>query len=163
MIDFSDLSREERALYNPAFTGLVVSRAVQGHQSEYEQPCPFTVALLSAVMALQPSVRQALPRTTNSGVVRWLEANKGVKASMTQNAASLADFVRPGLLLALQGGALRCDDQGRLQVSEGRLRKVISGRTEEIVDIQKASHRLGRWLPSAGSLSIAMTLLGVRP
>jgi hypothetical protein len=159
MTSFVELSREERALYNPAFTALVVARAVQGHQDQYNQPCPITVAVLSAVMALQPSVRQILPRTIGSGLTRWLEENKAVKVTMAQNTTALAAVVRPGVLLALQTDVLQCDDAGRLGVTAGTLKKGITGRTEETVAIQKASHMLGRWLPSTGSLSTVMTLL----
>ncbi|MGW4958216.1 three component ABC system middle component [Nonomuraea sp. NPDC004186] len=163
MIDFIELSREERALYNPAFTALVVGRAVQGHQIQYEQPCPISVAVVSAVMALQPTIRQTLPKTIASGLMRWLEENKNIKISMTQNATSLAAVVRPGLLLALQTAVLHCTDDGHLGVRPGTLPRAISPGTDEFVAIQKASYMLGRWLPSIGSLSTVMTLLGVRP
>lgn len=163
MTGLAELSREERALFNPAFAALVVSRAVQGHESQYGQPCPIAVAALSAVMAYQAPVRQRLPKTTGSGLTRWLEENQDLKVVMAQNVTSLAAAVRPGILLGLQAQILQYDDSGRLQVTVGRLTKTINGATDEIVAIQKASRMLGRWLPSAGSLSTVMTLLGVRP
>ncbi|MFD5146727.1 three component ABC system middle component [Streptomyces sp. NPDC058401] len=163
MMEFSDLSRDERALYNPFFTGLVVGRAVQGHQTEFGAPCPVVVGVLAAVMALQPAIRTRLPRTTSSGLHRWLQENSPVKASMAQNASAVADVVRPGLLTALQTNLVSCDREGHLYVPKGRLKKVITGGSEEIVAIQKSAHLLGRWLPSSGSMSTVMTLLGVRP
>ncbi|MFJ8660554.1 three component ABC system middle component [Streptomyces sp. NPDC093795] len=163
MSDFVDLSREERALYNPAFTALLAARTVQGHQTQYGRPCPVALAVLGAVMALQPAVREKLPRTTNAGVSRWVEENRAVKVAMLQNATALAAVVRPGLLLALQTTLVHCTDQGLLQLPTGRLKKVITGPTEELIAIQKAAHMLGRWLPSTGSMSTVMTLLGVRP
>ncbi|MFE6820978.1 three component ABC system middle component [Streptomyces sp. NPDC057690] len=163
MNTLTEFSREERALYNPAFTALVISRAVQGHELQYSRSCPIAVAVLSAVMALQPAVRRALPKTLASGLNRWLEENKGVKVTMSQNATALAAVVRPGLLLALQSESLRVDEEGQLTLVPGRLTKTINGDTDEIQAIQKAAHMLGRWLPSTGSLSTVMTLLGVRP
>ncbi|ALC29799.1 three component ABC system middle component [Streptomyces sp. CFMR 7] len=159
----TQFSREERALYNPPFTALVTCRAVQGHEFQYSQPCPITVAVLSAVMALQPTVRRTLPKSLNSGLTRWLEENKAVKVAMSQNATALAAVVRPGLLLALQSEAVHVDEAGKLTVARGRLTKTINGATDEIQAIQKAAYLLGRWLPSTGSLSTVMTLLGVRP
>jgi len=159
----TQLSREERALYNPAFTALVTCRAVQGHETQYSQSCPITVAVLAAVMALQPAVRRTLPKTFGSGLTRWLEENKGVKVAMSQNTTALAAVVRPGLLLALQSSMLHVDAQGQLTVAPRALKKTINGATDEVQDIQKAAYFLGRWLPSTGSLSTVMTLLGVRP
>ncbi|MFJ9940605.1 three component ABC system middle component [Streptomyces erythrochromogenes] len=163
MTEFSDLSRDERALYNPVFTGLVVGRAVQGHQTEFGSPCPVVVAVLAAVMALQPAIRTRLPRTTASGLHRWVQENTPVKTSMAQNASAVADVVRPGLLTALQTNLLSCDGEGQLYAPKGRLKKGITGGSEEVVAIQKSAHLLGRWLPSTGSISTVMTLLGVRP
>ncbi|TDQ54393.1 three component ABC system middle component [Actinorugispora endophytica] len=160
---FTQLSREERALYNPPFTALVTCRAVQGHEFQYSQPCPIAVAVLSAVMALQPAVRRTLPKSLNSGLTRWLEENKAVKVTMSQNATVLAAVVRPGLLLALQSEAVHVNEAGKLTVAPSRLTKTINGATDEIQAIQKAAYLLGRWLPSTGSLSTVMALLGVRP
>lgn len=163
MNTLTELSREERALYNPAFTALLISRAVQGYETQYGRPCPIAVAILAAVMALQPAVRRTLPKSRRSGLARWLEENKAVKVTMSHNATALAAVVRPGLLLALQRGILHIDERGQLTVTPKRLKKTISGATDEVQSIQKAAHFLGRWLPSTGSLSTVMTLLGVRP
>ena len=163
MNTLAELSREERALYNPAFTALLTSRAVQGYETQYGRSCPIAVAVLAGVMALQPAVRRTIPKSVNSGLTRWLEENKAVKVTMTQNATALAAVVRPGLLLALQREILHVDEQGQLTVAPKRLKKTINGATDEVQAIQKAAYFLGRWLPSTGSLSTVMTLLGVRP
>lgn len=163
MSEFSTLSRDERALYNPAFTGLLVARSVQGHQSEFAVPCPVVVATLAAVMVLQPTIRAALPRSTASGLHRWVQENPSVRASMALNTTALADVVRPGLLMALQTHLLACNAQGRLLVPRGALKQTVTGGTDDIVALQKTARLLGRWLPSSGSISTVMTLLGVRP
>lgn len=163
MITFAGLSREEHALYNPALTALLVGRAVQGHEQQYSAPSPIAVAILSTVMALQPSIRAALPKTTGSGIVRWAEENKLVRASNMQNASTLSRVVRPGLSLALQRGLVTVTPTGRLVVPPRVLPKSIAGDSDDLLNLQKAAFFLGRWLPSSGNLSTIMTLLGVRP
>lgn len=163
MTEFADLSREERALYNPAFTGLVVARAVQGHEDRYASPCPVVVAVVSAVMALQPAIRRALPRSTGSGLMLWLEEHKDVAVAMSRNATALSAVVRPGLLFALQSQSLHCDASGNLSTVPRAVSKKIANSGAESAAVQRASHLLGRWLPSTGSLSTVLTLLGVRP
>ncbi|MFI5851777.1 three component ABC system middle component [Micromonospora chalcea] len=163
MIEFDLLSREERALYSPAFTGLCLARAVQGYQFQYEQACPVTVAVLSTVMAMQPSIRSRLPATTRSGLTRWLEENQAVRLAMMQNAEGLAAVVRPGLLIVLQSGIVQLDLDGHLFIPPGAIKKAITGGTDEVIEVQRAAYTFGRWLPSTGSLSTVMTLLGVRP
>ncbi|MGW2638552.1 three component ABC system middle component [Streptomyces sp. NPDC001348] len=156
-----DLSREERGLFNPAFTALVCARAVQGCEQQYAAACPLPVAVTAAVMALQPSIRAALPATLRTGLMGWLDTNEAVRVAMGLNAAALAAVVRPGLLFALQSDVLRFQGSG-LTVTPRALGRVIKGGTEQNTAVQQAAHQLGRWLPSTGSISTVMTLLGVQ-
>lgn len=157
-----NLSREERALYNPAFTALLCTRAVQGHEQRYNAPCPLPVAVVAGIMALQPAIRAALPSTQKSGLMKWLDTNDTVHVSMSRNAASLAAVVRPGVLFALQTRTLWATAAG-LSLGLGPTTKGIRGATDQTVAMQQAAHFLGRWLPSTGSLSTVLTLLGVKP
>ena len=155
-----DLSREERALFNPAFTALVCVRAVQGYEKKYRSACPLPVAVTAAVMALQPSIRAVLPATTRTGLMGWLDANEVVRVAMGLNATALATVVRPGLLFALQSGVLKLQGSG-LTVTPRAVTALKEG-AEQHTAIQKAAQQLGRWLPSTGSISTILTLLGVR-
>lgn len=157
-----ELSREERALYNPAFAAVLCTRAVQGYDKQYAGPCPLPVAVTSAVMALQPSIRTVLPATTGTGLMGWLDDHDEVPVAMARNAATVASVVRPGLLFALQGRVLELGEGG-LTLVAGALSKTVRGETEQSVAIQKAAVQLGRWLPSTGSISTVLTLLGVKP
>lgn len=157
-----ELSREERALYNPAFTGVLCIRAVHGYDKEYAAACPLSVAVTASVMALQPAIRAALPATTGTGLMRWLEANAHVRVEMSRNAALLAAVVKPGLLFALQSRVLHCTAAGLTPVPRA-LAKTPSGDTPQTIAIQQAALMLGRWLPSTGSLGTVLTLLGVKP
>ncbi|MFD7027476.1 three component ABC system middle component [Streptomyces sp. NPDC059917] len=157
-----NLSREERALYNPAFTALLCTRAVQGHEQQYGAPCPLPVAVVAAIMALQPAIRAALPSTTKPGLMKWLDAHEDVRILMTRNAASLSAVVRPGVLFALQTGVLQATNEG-LTLAVGPATAAVKAATEQTLATQKAALLLGRWLPSTGSLSTVLTLLGVKP
>jgi hypothetical protein len=75
MTSVASLSREERALFNPAFTALVCARAVQGHAAKHSPVCPLPIAVTAAVMALQPAVRALLPSTTNASMPNWVGGN----------------------------------------------------------------------------------------
>lgn len=157
-----NLSREERALYNPAFTGLLCTRAVQGHVQQYSAPCPLPVAVVAGVMSLQPAIRAALPGTLSSSLMKWLHTNESVRVAMTRNTAPLAAVVRPGVLFALQTRTLMATEGG-LVLALGPTTKGIKGATDQIIAIQQTAQFLGRWLPSTGSLSTVLTLLGVKP
>ncbi|MFG2697195.1 three component ABC system middle component [Kitasatospora sp. NPDC048407] len=156
-----ELSREERALFNPAFTALVCARAVQGHAKQYQRPCPLPVAMTATVMSLQPTIRKALPATIRNGLMTWLNEHEAVRVAMSRNAAPLAAVVRPGILFALQTEILRLDGPA-LTLTPRAVGPIAEGDTEQNTAIQSAAHLLGRWLPSTGSISTVLTLLGVQ-
>ncbi|WP_410597066.1 three component ABC system middle component [Amycolatopsis sp. lyj-23] len=154
-------SREERALYNPAFTALVCARVVQGHLDAHERPGPLPLVVASAVMALQPAVRDLLPNA-NANMAQWAENNGTIKVHMSANAPGLLTVVRPGLLFALQTRVLVLDGAA-LTLRDRAIPKGIRNRSAEAAAVQKAAHMLGRWLPTGGPTATVLTLLGVRP
>jgi hypothetical protein len=156
------LSREERNLYNPAFAGLLVARAVQGHERENGPGCHVLLATLAPVMALTAPVRTVLPKSVSSTTVNWIERESAARVHVRQAAPLLGPLVREGLLLSLRAGVLVLDEQ-HLVHSTQRVPKKITGDTPEVVQIQRASLFLGRWLSRAGDLPTIFTLLGVRP
>ncbi|MFI1358165.1 three component ABC system middle component [Streptomyces sp. NPDC020898] len=157
-----EFSREERALFNPAFMALVSCRAVQGHQRDAGS-CPLPIVVTAAVMALQPAIRTILPGTTRASLPKWAEDNQSVRVLMAANAPSLAAMVRPGILFALQTDLLNLDESARLTLRRRAIPATITGTSDTFVAIQKTAHMLGRWLPTGGSTATTLTLLGVRP
>ncbi|MFK8846218.1 three component ABC system middle component [Streptomyces sp. Ac-502] len=141
-----DLSREERALFNPAFTALVCVRAVQGYEKQYRSACPLPVAVTAAVMALQPSIRTALPATIRTGLMNWLDENEAVRVAMGLNAAALAAVVRPGLLFALQSDVLRL--QGSELTVKPRAVTALTDSPEQNTAIQKPPTNSGAGCPA---------------
>ncbi|ACU37028.1 three component ABC system middle component [Actinosynnema mirum] len=162
MTSATSWSREERALFNPAFTGLVCARVVQGHAAKHNPSCRLPIVVMAAIMAFQPAVRDLLPKNTSANLPKWVEDNGAVKVHMAANVPGLADVVRPGLLFALQTGVLALDSS-MVSLTRRAIPAAITGTSRETTAIQKAAHMLGRWLPTAGSTATTLTLLGVRP
>lgn len=156
------LSREERNLYNPAFTAVLVVRAVQGYEQEAGEPCHVLLAVLAPVMALTKQVRAVLPNRISSTTVNWIEREAAARVYLSQAASHLGPIVKAGLLFGVRTQALEVV-AGRLVRSTGRIPKRITGDSREVIEIQKASLFLGRWLSKAGGTSTIFTLLGVGP
>jgi hypothetical protein len=114
-------------------------------------------------MALQPGIRAQLPKRTQASLPKWLEEKPSVRVLMKANASSLADMVRPGILLAAQTNLLNFDEEGLLILRHKAIPKSITGRSATFVAIQRSAQWLGRWLPANGNTTTILTLLGVRP
>jgi hypothetical protein len=162
MSSFDLLSREEQNLNNPAFTALLVARAVQGYEQENGSACPVPLAVLAPVMALTSQLRAVLPTSISTTTVNWIEREASARVHLTQAVPHLGPIVKAGVLFGLKVRAVEIVE-GHLLRSTGKLRKSIVGDTAEVVEIQKASLFLGRWLSRAGNTRTIFTLLGVRP
>jgi hypothetical protein len=156
------LSREERNLHNPAFAGLLVARAVQGYERENGPGCHVLLAVLGPVMTLTAPVRAVLPKSVSATAINWIQRESAARVHLRQAAPFLGPLVKEGLLLSLQAGLLVLDER-HLVRSTQRVPTKITGDTPEVVQIQRASLFLGRWLSRAGDIPTIFTLLGVRP
>jgi hypothetical protein len=94
--------------------------------------------------------------------VNWIERESAARVHLNQSVPHLGPIVKSGLLFALKAQVLELVE-GQMVRSTGRIRKAIRGDTEEVIELQKASLFLGRWLSKAGDTSTIFTLLGVRP
>lgn len=155
-------SREERNLYNPAFMAVLVTRAVQGFEQQNGTPCHVLLAVLAPVMALTPQLRAVLPSRINATTVNWIEREAAARVHLSQFAPHFGPIVKHGLAFGLNSDLLELVE-GNLVRSTGRLRKSIGGDTEEVIELQKASQFIGRWLARAGDMRTVFTLMGVRP
>ncbi|MFJ9795431.1 three component ABC system middle component [Streptomyces sp. NPDC101145] len=160
---YPQLGRGERALFNPAFMALVCARAVREHRG-HDEHCPLALAVTAAVMALQPGIRDLLPKNTNASVAKWVDDHAEIRVMMAANTTALAPVARAGLLFATQTGVLTAHADATVSlVSPRAIPAQPRGSAPTVLSIQKAAGMLGRWLPTAGSTATTLTLLGVRP
>ena len=149
-------------LTNPAFVGLLIRAAVQGHQKKEGVGMPFALAFLVCPISLHGPTRRMLPRTTLTRMPNWLNENGQVLLGFSERASLLTQTTREGLHYALGAGLLRVGDDGTLENTEIRVRAGIPDSTEAH-SIIMAGNFIGRWM-FASRLGLAiMPLWGVRP
>ncbi|MEU6244661.1 three component ABC system middle component [Streptomyces sp. NPDC047024] len=160
---YPQLGRGERALFNPAFMALVCGRAVREHRA-HDEHCPVVIVMAAAVMALQPGIRNLLPKNTNASLAKWVDDHAEIRVMMAANTTALAPVARAGLLFATQTGVLKAHRNATVSLATPRaIPAQPRGSAPTALAIQKAAGMLGRWLPTAGSTATTLTLLGVRP
>lgn len=148
----------DRALYNPAFLGIVVAEFVDSHQAASGPPS-LDLALVAASMAATGSVRRSLPKSTNAKFSNWTVNNRSVAVTVGSRAQAMDEAARRGALFALA--------HDWLGVEQGRLTRGITTRPRaagsEVAEILKSARFLGRWLARSGSDGTVLAVLGVRP
>lgn len=153
---------EIRNLFNPAFCGLVLFRALVAYEEEDARGMPFSLVLLILPLCLQRDSREILARGNRSYFLKIVTANPQMLVDFPKRAIDLLPFVFEALGLLMQLGALTVAPDGRLKPIREGVRKGIDG-TAESISCQRVAKFLGREFAQIGDRVTIYTTLGVRP
>lgn len=156
---------EERRLLNPAFSGVLIARAVAGYQSESGKGFPFLYSYLILPLVLHSETRARLPSTVVTRLINWSERNAELTTHLSRRLADLALATKEGLLLITTMGLAQIVDDARIELVAAD--KVFvkfekSTPSAEVSNCCKKAHFVGRWLASSGTAPTVFTALGVR-
>lgn len=156
------LPRDSAALLNPALLAVLVERAVRGAVQEGHDGLPWELAYLLVPMSLDAETRKSLPMRINSPLVSWVANNSEVRSLLPRKISSMSGLVGESLHLGLSLNLLSLD---RHLIREGShtMPKTLKAGTNEVGEIHKAAHFLGRWLTSYPSSAGLYSLFGVQP
>ena len=88
---------EVRNLFNPAFCGLILFRALQGYEEENADGMPFSLALLVLPLCLQKESRQVIADSPRSYLLKTVEKNPQLLVGFADRAKDLMPFALEAL------------------------------------------------------------------
>ena len=157
--------REEANLFNPAFTSLLIARAVAHHErTDPKEAMPFPLSFMLLPIVLHPPTRDALPRAADTNMVGWISDHQHIKACFPARASRLVpitqEAIRFGTCLQ-QAGA----ESDRIASGPDRYKvtTVPSPATDETKACLAKAAFLGRWFAYTNSTINIMAAWGVRP
>jgi hypothetical protein len=153
---------EIRNLFNPAFCGLILFRALQGYEEENSSGMPFSLTLLVLPLCLHKDSREVFAQNSRSRLLTVVEHNPQVLVGFARRAGDLVPFALEAFGLLMQKGCLRISKDGRLQTAPNRVRKSVTG-TSESVSCQRVARLVGREFARIADRVTIYTTLGVRP
>ncbi len=151
-------SREEFALFNPAFVAEVVSEATRGHREGIGTPGSVPIVFSAAVIAMYAHVREQLPPTARTHLPKFLLQEPGFRPEFHRLMRGSIVPLWLGLTFATNEGALSL--QGLQVVATGARRRRPSGLSEETIAVLEASKWCGRWLGKSGPPATVLSMLG---
>ena len=153
---------EIRNLFNPAFCGLIILRALQGFEEEDESGMPFSLAILILPICLHKDSRQIILDRSRSYFLKTISDNPQMLIGFATRTQSLLPYTLEGLGLAMQFQSFEVTDSGRLRMKEWGVRKKVDG-TQESIDCQRVARILGKNFAKIGDRVTIYTTLGVKP
>lgn len=153
---------EIRNLFNPAFCGLVLFRALRAFEDEDARGMPFSLCLLILPLSLQRESRETLAKGNRSYFLKVVTAHPQMLVEFPRRASDMIPFAFEALGLLMQMGVVEVTDQGRLRTRPEGVRKTDPGSAETIA-CQKVARYLGKQFAQIGDTLTIYATLGVRP
>jgi ABC-three component (ABC-3C) system Middle Component 3 len=153
---------EIRNLFNPAFCGLILFRALHGYEEEDVRGMPFSLSLLVLPLCLHKDSRKVIASSPRSYLLKTAERNQQVMVGFADRAIHMLPYAFEGFGLLMETGCIASADDGRIQTVPDKVRKTVNG-TDETVSCQKVARIVGREFARIADRVTVYTTFGIRP
>ena len=158
------MTPETRRLLNPAFIATLLGYSAKGYAEHESCGLPFSFSFIIPPLVLHKDTREVLPKIITSKLSEWVHKNSAVLAFLPEHARELQPAVRSAISVGAHFDIIQFDNEGRLQASAGHDPK-FNGKaasiSDEVDEIMKKSHFLGRWLSISGNQPTVLSILGI--
>jgi len=153
---------EIRNLFNPAFCGLVLFRAMQGYEEEDPSGMPFSLSLLVLPLCLHKDSREIIAASSRSYLLKITEKNPQVQVGFAARASTMLPYTFEGFGLLMERRCMSVSDDGRLQTVSDKVRKSATG-TDETKSCQRVARFVGKEFARIADRVTVYTTFGIRP
>lgn len=155
---------EERHLFNPAFGAMLIAETVNDYQRKTNTALPFAVAFLVLPIVLHETTRNALPKSTLTALLPWVQENREQIVGFADRVQNLREISREAILFALQNEILGLTEKGELTLGNSR-KSITPARTplftNEVRECVDRSGFIGRWFAATGTTANIYSAWGV--
>lgn len=153
---------EIRTLFNPAFCGLILYRAMQGYEEGDGRGMPFSLSLLVLPLCLHKDSREVFAASTKSYLLKVTEKNQQVQVGFADRATTMLPYAFEGFGLLMERGCISVADDGRLLTVPNKVRKSVTG-TDETKSCQRVARFIGKEFARISDRVTVYTTFGIRP
>ncbi|MES1937718.1 three component ABC system middle component [Salinisphaera hydrothermalis] len=153
---------EIRNLFNPAFCGLILFRALYAYEEEDTRGMPFSLSLLVLPLCLHKDSREVIASRPRRYLLKTTEKNQQVMVGFADRVTQMLPYAFEGFGLLMERGCITIADNGRIQTVPKTVRKAVNG-TDETVSCQKVARIVGREFARIADRATIYTTFGIRP
>lgn len=153
---------EIRNLFNPAFCGLILFRALQGYEEGDDRGMPFSLSLLVLPLCLHKDSREVIAGSPRSYLLKITEKNQQVMVGFANRVTQMLPYAFEGFGLLMERGCITVAHDGRMQTVPDKVRKTIKG-TAETISCQRVARVVGREFARIADRATVYTTFGIRP
>lgn len=153
---------EIRNLFNPAFCGLILFRALHGYEEKDGRGMPFSLSLLVLPLCLHKDTREVIADSPRSYLLKTVEKNQQVMVGFPDRVSQMLPYTFEGFGLLMEKGCITVADDGRIQTVANKVRKTVKG-TGETVACQRVAYIVGKDFARIADRVTIYTTFGIRP
>lgn len=153
---------EIRNLFNPAFCGLVLFRALNGYEEKDERGMPFSLSLLVLPLCLHNDSRKVIASNPRSYLLKTAEKNQQIMVGFADRVTQMLPYSFEGFGLLMERGCIAITGEGRIRTVPKKVRKSVNG-TAETVACQKVARIVGGEFARIADRATVYTTFGIRP
>ncbi|PRA06142.1 hypothetical protein CQ019_01660 [Arthrobacter sp. MYb229] len=153
---------EVRNLFNPAFCGLLLQRAIKSYQEVDPRGMPFSLSLLILPLSLHSHTRKKLTAHPKTRLLTIFEKHPDLILGFDERARDILTFTHEAFSILARNHCIEVSREGRIHAVPKRIRAAVDG-TQESQECQKNAIRLGKEFARIGDRATIYTTLGVRP
>jgi hypothetical protein len=157
---------EEANLFNPAFCATLLAKSADEFHKKTARPLPFALIFLILPIVLHRGTRSALPGSTVTSLLPWIQDNREQLVDFAQRVQRLRPITREALLFGAQHQTLSLAASGDVAVGSRRQSATVRRTglfTDEARECVDRAGFLGRWLSAAGTTATIYAAWGVAP
>ncbi|ELI5738433.1 hypothetical protein RRK58_002439 [Vibrio fluvialis] len=153
---------EIKNLFNPAFCGLVLFRAMSGYEEIDPRGMPFSLSLLILPLCLHKDSREVIANNSRSYLLKTTEKNQQIMVGFAERVTHMRLYTLEGFGLLMERGCIVITEDGRIKTVPKRVRKSLDG-TAETVTCQKVARIVGKEFARIADRATVYTTFGIRP
>jgi hypothetical protein len=153
---------EEANLFNPAFCGELLRRAIGAYNNSVQNKFPYPLSYLVLPIVLHRPTREAIV-LQNRQLHVWLQNNQSVRVGFAERTKSLIPISNEALKFLLQIKSISVDESAGLNLLTRAKAITTAYGDEEIRDCFKKAALVGGWFARAGTASNIYTMWGIKP
>jgi len=153
---------EVRNLFNPAFCGLILFRAMQGYEEENPDGIPFSLSLLVLPLCLHKDSREAIASSPRSYLLKTVEKHPQLLVGFSGRASDLMPYALEAFGLLMERDCFVVSQDGRLKTVPSKVRKSVNG-TSESISCQRVARIVGKEFARIADRVTVYTTFGIRP
>lgn len=153
---------EIRNLFNPAFCGVILTRAIKAFEQEDGAGMPFSLSLLVLPLCLHRRTRETVRASNRAHFLKVVGTSPEMLVGFPERARSLLPYAMEALGLLMHLGCIEVTGDGRIKLVAKKVKaKELS--TLECQECEQAARLVGREFGRLRDRVTIYTTLGVKP